>query len=82
MRIERELAKKEKPGQTRSLFLINDFNHLPRKYEITAPSIPTRARPRITKPIGIPGPEAAKGSKFRVAKGGGGVKVGNLVGVV
>jgi hypothetical protein len=58
------------------------FSYLPRKNDITAPSIPTRARPRITKPIGILGPEVVECSKFRVAMGGGGVKVGNLVAVV
>jgi hypothetical protein len=56
--------------------------YLPRKNDIIAPSTPTRASPRITKPIGMPGPEAVEGSKLRVARGEGGVKVGNLVAVV
>ena len=56
--------------------------HLPRKKEMIAPRIPTSARPRITKPIGMPNPAFGEESNFNVASGGGGVKVGRRVGVV
>lgn len=57
-------------------------SYLPRKNEIIAPRIPTKASPRMTKPIGIPDLDPAVDSKLRVAKGAGGVKVGRRVGVV
>jgi hypothetical protein len=58
------------------------FFHLPLRNEISVPNTPKTAIPIITIPIGIPPGTAWGGSfsKVGITRGGGGVKVGNLVG--
>src|SRR5215217_9530957 len=59
------------------------FVYLPRKYEMTAPMNPNNPRLRMISPVGIPVVwELVSSVKEGTSMGGGGVKVGNRVGVV
>lgn len=60
--------------------LLKRNNYLLLKKEIAAPNNPMKARPKITKPIGIFGNELILVSYVGMTKGGGGVKVGSWVG--
>jgi hypothetical protein len=73
------VTKKNETDKSVSFF----YNDYLLKYEINAPITPIKAKPNITKPIGIlPADDVwLSSTKFGMTNSGAGVKVGSLVGV-